>query len=198
MKKLSLLIFSIFTTVTTLAQVSATDSTSVETDVKEIADTITQKVETPPARNFGYLSYDEAIKAMPEYAQAQKSLEKLKEYYDKEMERAEQEFTKKFSEYIDGYRSFPENIMLKRQKELQQLMEQSMTFKNEAKQLLNKSEKELMEPLYKKLNNILNIIGTEYNLNYILNTDGNTYLFINKTNGEGMDITDIVIKQMSY
>ena len=194
MKKNILLIFSFLASAIAFAQEPATDSTLVSASVPAVVDSLVQNVVETPIKRFGYLSYTEVMKAMPEYTQAQSSIDKLKEYYDQEMNRAEQEFTKKFYEYIDGYKSFPENIMLKRQKELQQLMEQSMAFKKEAQELLTKSEKELMDPIYAKLKEVLSTIGTQRNYNYILNTDGNNYPFINTTNGEGEDITDAVIK----
>ncbi len=194
MKKNILIIFSFLASATLFAQETTTESTPATADVPVVVEKTQTKVEEAPRKTFGYLSYSTVMKAMPEYTQAQSSLEKLKLYYDQEMERAEDEFSKKFAEYIDGYKSFPENIMLKRQKELQQLMEQSMAFKKEAQNLLTKSEKELMEPVTARLNEVLKTIGTERNYNYILNTDGNNYPFINATNGQGEDITDAVIK----
>ena len=147
--------------------------------------------------HFGFLSYDEALKSMPEYTIVEQTMEELKAKYNEEMARAEQEFTKKYSEYIDGQRTFPENIMLKRQKELQQLMDQSLAFKNEAKETLAKAQKEAMEPLYKRLNNVIKAVGTSRGYSYILNTDGNTYPFINTAAGEGEDITEIVKTELN-
>jgi len=194
MKKNILIIFSFLASATMFAQETTTESTPATADVPVVVEQTDSKAAAITQKTFGYLSYNEALKAMPEYSQAQESLNKLKQYYDQEMERAEEEFSKKFAEYIDGYKSFPENIMLKRQKELQQLMEQSMAFKKEAQELLTKSEKELMEPIIARLNEVLKKIGTERNYNYILNTDGNNYPFINATNGQGEDITDAVKK----
>ena len=99
---------------------------------------------------FGYLSYGEALKQMPLYADAQKSLEQLKTTYKQELDRSEQEFSKLFEEYVDGQKSFPENILLKRQKELQQLLEQTLAFKDETQRLLTNAEAELMLPVNKQ------------------------------------------------
>ncbi|MCR5313212.1 MAG: OmpH family outer membrane protein [Bacteroidaceae bacterium] len=169
------------------AQEVADDKTSAASSSAETIEKVIYKTQ-----RFGFLSYDEALKSMPEYSIAQKSLEDLKATYDREMERAEQEFTKKYSEYIDGQGTFPENIMLKRQKELQQLMDQSIAFKNEAKKMLVEAERETMKPLYEQLNKIIKEIGEEYKFSYILNTDCNAYPYINTSVGEGQDINDIV------
>lgn len=194
MKKNILLIFSFLTAVLSSAQDISPVSTPAMADVPTAVETRVEQNNVAQPQKFGYFSYKEAIKSMPEYVQAQNSLEKLKQYYDQEMDRSEQEFTKKFSEFIDGYKSFPENIMLKRQKELQQLMEQSMSFKDEAQKLLTKSEEELMIPVHAKMKEALRTIGIAQNYSYILNTDNNAYPFINTTNGQGEDITEAVIK----
>ena len=144
--------------------------------------------------HFGYLSYSEVMKAMPEYQQALQSLAELKESYDEEMTRAEQDFSKKFAEYVDGQKSFPENIMLKRQKELQQLMEQSLQFKNEAQELLTKAEAELMEPIHTKLKEAIVAVGKSHNYIYVLNTDNNAHPYLNQ--GIAEDCTSAVLKEL--
>ncbi len=147
------------------------------------------------SQHFGYMSYNEVMKAMPEYDQAMQSLAELKKTYDEEMTRAEQDFSKKFAEYIDGQQTFPENIMLKRQKELQLLMEQSIQFKKEAQELLTKAEANLMEPVHKRLKDAITAVGKEHSYAYVLNTDANAYPYING-DGEAEDCTDAVLTKL--
>ena len=111
------------------------------------------------------------------------------------MTRAEQDFSKKFAEYIDGQKTFPENIMLKRQKELQQLMEQSMQFKKEAQELLTKAEADLMEPVNARLKEAIAEVGKKRNYAYVLNTDANAYPYISGE-GEAENCTDAVLIQL--
>lgn len=142
---------------------------------------------------FGYLSYNAVLKSMPQYKEVQNKLQTLKNEYDKEMTRAEDNFSKQFAEYLDGQKSFSENILLKRQKELQVLMEQSLQFKEEAKKLLAKAEAESMAPVYDKLNEAIKKVGENRKLDYIINTDNNNCPFINKSKGE--DVTQLVIAE---
>ena len=146
-------------------------------------------------KTFGYLSYDAVLKSIPSYAEAQKSYNDLKASYTKELERSETEFSKQFAEYVDGQKSFPENILLKRQKELQQLMEQSLKFKQEAQQLLDQAEAELMQPVHQRLKEALYKIGMQKGYDYIIKTDNNGYPFINTEKGE--DITAEVVSEVS-
>ena len=80
---------------------------------------------------FGVLSFDEALKSMPEYAQVQKNLASLKAKYDAEMKRSEDEFNKKYEEFLEGQRDFAPSIFQKRQAELQDMMEKNIKFREE-------------------------------------------------------------------
>lgn len=156
--------------------------------------TATESQAAPAQQKFGYISYSKALEAMPEYTKAQQSLAELRTAYDNELKRSEEAFNKQFEEYIDGQKSFPQNILLKRQKELQQLMEQSVAFKQEAQRLISQAEAEMMTPVNERLNGILAEIGTKNGFAYILNTDNNSYPFINPA--QGIDITEEVLAKL--
>lgn len=144
-------------------------------------------------RPFGYFSYTQVMKEMPEYAHAMASIDELKASYDKELERSEKDFSKKFAEYLEGQKTFPENIMLKRQKELQLLMDQSIQFKNEAKELLIKAENDLMQPIKERLAAAVQSVGYENKFAYILNTDSNAYPYVSD---EAVDCTNAILEKL--
>lgn len=156
------------------------------TTVQPIQQTATEQ----PQPKFGYLSYSEVFKSMPEYADAQENLNLLRSKYEAEIKRADEEFNKKYAEFLQDQKDFPETILIRRQKELQQLMEKSIEFKNEVKELLNEAQLKMTEPVTTKLNEALSAIGTQHGFEYILNTDNNAYPYINAT--YGMDITQEV------
>ena len=108
---------------------------------------------------FGYLSYRQALQAMPEYTAAQQSLSALKTKYDDEAKYNEEKFRKMFADFLEGQKGFPQEIMLKRQKELQVAMEQGISFRKDAERLLSKAEDELMKPIVSKLDSTLALIG---------------------------------------
>ncbi len=192
MKKLLFVMAAMFAATALNAQTE--DNQPVVTSVEDSVTTVVADTTITEVQKFGYLSYNAILKAMPDYAVAQKSISDLKQKYDEEMKRTEQDFTKKFNEFIDGQKNFPENIMLKRQKELQMLMDEGLKFKDEVKKLLTNAEAELMKPVYQKLNDILSAIGTEHDYMYILNTDANAYPFMNMKYGE--DVTAAVKEKL--
>ena len=51
---------------------------------------------------FGYLSYDSVIVSMSEYASMQQSMEQLRAQYAAEQQRIEDDFNKKYEEFLDG------------------------------------------------------------------------------------------------
>lgn len=139
---------------------------------------------------FGYLSYDAAFKAMPEYAIALKNIADLKAKYDAETKRVEEDFNKKYEDFLDGQREFPETILRKRQNELQEMLNKNIAFKEESRRLLANAEKEIFAPLHEKLAALLKIIGEDRGYSFIINTDNNACPFINGAQGE--DINGIV------
>ncbi len=145
-------------------------------------------------QKFGYLSYDSVLKQMPEYAQAMQHVADLKAKYDQEATRGEDEFQRKFSEFLQGQKDFPENILLKRQAELQVLMETGLQFREDAKRLLTKAEKELLDNVQLRLNTAIQIVGTTHGYAYVINTDGNACPFINPMLGE--NVTNLVLEQL--
>lgn len=141
--------------------------------------------------HFGYLSYDAALKSMPEYAQVQESLSKLRAQYEDEARRAETEFNAKYEEFLDGQHDFPQTILQKRQSELQDLLERNIAFRNESLRLLAEAEQEAMAPLHQKLSNALQSVGFLRGVAFIINTDQNACPFINPE--MGIDVTEDVL-----
>ncbi|MBO7069161.1 MAG: OmpH family outer membrane protein [Bacteroidaceae bacterium] len=143
---------------------------------------------------FGYLSYQQVLKEMPEYAQAMQELQTLKAKYDEEAARGEAEFQKKFVDFLQGQKDFPQTIMQKRQAELQTLMDNGVAFRVQVQGLLAQAEKDLVAEVQKKLNRVLLEVGVEYGYGFILNTDDNACPYINPV--VGVDLTDLVREKL--
>ena len=144
------------------------------------------------AQSFGYLSYDQTLKSMPEYVIVQKKLADLTAQYEAETKRVEDEFNTKYEQFLEGQRDFPPTILQKRQSELEELMEKNIAFKEECRQLLATAEKESMAPLHEKLAAAIQQVGTSRGLAFILNTDQNAVPFINPS--MGIDVTEAVLQ----
>lgn len=140
--------------------------------------------------NFGYIDYDKLLKAQPDYAAAQQRVKLLHEQYQKEAQYNEDKFYRMYAEYLQGQKSFPEEIMLKRQKELQVAMEQGVSFRKDAEKLLQQAEAELVKPIEDKLNKAIATVSQSRNLSFVINTSRNACPYINPA--DGTDITELV------
>lgn len=139
---------------------------------------------------FGYFSYEQILKWMPEYKIVVDNMNDLKSKYDAETKRVEEEFNRKYEEFLDGQRDFAPTILQKRQTELQELLNRNVAFKTESERLLAEAEKEAFAPLHQKLSNALKAIGAQNGYAFILNTDGNACPYIDPTMGE--DVTNML------
>ena len=139
---------------------------------------------------FGYISYEQVLKEMPEYAKATEDLAALKAKYEAEAQKGEEEFQRKFIDFLQGQKDFPLAIMQKRQAELQTMMDNGVSFRMKSQELIAKAEKDLMQDAHKRLNGALLEVGVEYGYGYILNIDNNNCPYINPV--LGVDVTDLV------
>lgn len=144
---------------------------------------------------FGYLSYDSLLYAMPEYVEAQKALAELRQKYQAETQRNETLFNNMYADYLQGQKDFPQTIMLKRQKELQDEMTRGIQFRNEVGRLLAGARRELEGPVRALLDSAIVAVGNAKGYEYILNTDGGNYPFIHS--GVGEDATHYVAEQLA-
>ena len=137
---------------------------------------------------FGYVSYTEIVKSLPEYAIVESLLNELQSKYEAEMERSDREFNQKYTDFIEEQSQLPDNIRIKRHKELQELMEKSVAFKKEINHAMNEARTEIMGPLYEKVNEAVMAICISEDFDYVLNTDERVYIAINPKSG--IDITE--------
>lgn len=145
-------------------------------------------VVTQTAARYGYLSYQEALKSMPQYAMVQKQMEDLRSQYQAETLRVEEEFNRKYEEFLEGQREFPKTILQKRQTELQQLMEKNIEFKANSLKELDAAEKEAMAPLRLRLNDVLREIGINKGYAFIYDTDTKALPFLNPEMGDNINL----------
>ena len=143
-----------------------------------------ETIQTPQAQEdiqvvkYGFLSYDYALKAMPEYGEVQMHLDTLRTAYQQEMQRVEKEFNSKYEDFLEGQKDFPRTILLKRQKELQEMLEKNIQFKQQLQQDLKDTEAKLLASLYSRLNETIASIAREQKLELVVNTDSNSCPFI--------------------
>ena len=147
------------------------------------------------AIKFGYLSYDSVMVTMPDYAEFMTNMTQLREQYEAEQKRVENDFNKKYEEFLDGQATFPKTILQKRQSELQEMLDRNIDFKKQSLKMLNDVEANLMNTIKTTINTAVSIIAQERGFAFVLNTDKEAVPFINPAQGE--DITEAVKKLLT-
>ena len=145
---------------------------------------------------FGYFSYATVLDSLPQYKQAMNDYEKLKQRCLKEIEHNEQELTRFYVAFLDGHRDFPEPILRKRQKELQQMIDNSVIFRDQLKVWLRHAKDSLSAQSVQMVDSALHRVCTELSLLYAINTDEAGYKYLNKQFGQ--DITNDVLSVILY
>lgn len=149
----------------------------------------------PPVRILGYLSYSTVLAQMPERAAVYARMDTLRAAYEKELARVEDEFNQKYELFLEGQRDFPQNILLKRQNELQDILQRNVAFKQQGQRDLQEAEAEAMRPLRARLNEAIATIARNKGYILVVNTDSEACPFIEPTMAE--NITEAVLNFLS-
>ena len=81
---------------------------------------------------FAHMNSQDVIAVMPEFTKAQADLDAMSKKYQDEMQRTNEEFQKKYQEFLAQADSLPKNIAERRQKELQDMAQRQEQFQQEA------------------------------------------------------------------
>lgn len=136
---------------------------------------------------FGYFSYTNVLTSMDDYAIVSAQLTQLREQYDAEAKRVEDEFNTKYEAFLGEQKELALVILQKRQAELQDLMEKNIAFKKEAARLLAAAESDALAPLHSRISEALQAIGYERGYQFVINTDANACPYINPDYGEDIE-----------
>jgi outer membrane protein len=143
---------------------------------------------------FGYLGLKEVMNALPEARVAQEEYDALVALCDQEIEHSEETLTRAYVSFLDGQQSFPEPILRKRQKELQEMVDRIVVLRDELKEYLVQAHDSLFSPIVQKIDTAIESVCLRNNLAYAIDTDKEVYRFVN--HNFGVNITDLVIQEV--
>lgn len=93
----------------------------------------------------------EVIQAMPEFATMQKQMADMEAKYKNEMQVMQDEYNKKYSDFVAQQDSLTENIKMRRMQELQDMEQRTQNFIQISQQDFQKKQGELFTPIQDKL-----------------------------------------------
>ena len=143
---------------------------------------------------FGFIDFNETLRRMSDYKEAESTLRQIQSEYHEEIERSKREFERQYIEFMLEQDHLSPSIVAKRQKELQLLMDNNAQFRDDIQQELEARRDELLVPIKKKLLQAVSDVCTEKNLDYVVDTGKGTYLYINEN--RSVDITEDVYTRL--
>ncbi len=142
---------------------------------------------------FGHVNSQEIITLMPEFTKANADLEAMAKQYQDEMQRTEEEFNKKYQEFLVQKDSLPANIAERREKELNDMYQRQMQFQQEAQQSMTQARDNAMTPIWQKLDGAIQTVGQTEGVIYIFDIARTPLAYIGK---ESIDLTAKVKAQL--
>lgn len=147
----------------------------------------------PNLQTVAFINSSELLDEMPEKATAAEQVIKLNESYKAEFKLMENEYNKKYSDFITYQGSMAENIKLRRMQELTELEQKMNDFMQLAQKDIEAQEQKLLVPLKQKLNDVIRTVGIEHNFTVIYDISNSGIAFVTP---KAIDATPLVRKKL--
>lgn len=164
------------------------DSVAVDSIKPQVA------VERPRPRTLvmGSIRTNTILQNMPQYKAMQASMQALREQYEAEARKSEEEFQRKFEEFLQGKDEFPKTILEKRQNELQSILEANANFRIKVQELLAEAEKSLMADVRAEMSDAIAVVAQDKGVSIVFDLDNGSVPYI--LSGLAVDLTADVIQ----
>jgi outer membrane protein len=121
----------------------------------------TQSPAAQTAQQIAFVNSNELLEAMPEKVKASNQLIDLNNKYKEEMQVMQNDYNKKYSDFISYQTSMGENIRLRRMQELYELERRINDFMKVAQEDIQNQERILIEPLRQAIKDAIYQVGIE-------------------------------------
>ena len=145
------------------------------------------------AQKIRHVSLDSVIKAMPESDSAKKQYSNYAGQLQAQFQSFQDEFQKKYNDYMANQASYTGIIKQTKQKELQDMQERIQEFQQTAQLSLQKFGDSIQKPVIIKAKAAISAVAKEGQYKYILDTGAASFVLYSE---EGDDVYDAVIKKL--
>ena len=128
--------------------------------------------------NVAYVNTLDIINSMPDKTSATERLNTLSENYKQELQVMQNEYNKKYSDFITYQENLAESIKLRRMQELTDLENQIQEFTKIAQKDIEEHEQQLLEPIKLKVNEAIKAVGIDQNYTVIYDLDNPSIMFV--------------------
>jgi len=128
--------------------------------------------------SVAFVNTSDLINSLPDKTSATERLNTLSENYKQELQIMQNEYNKKYSDFITYQGSLAESIKLRRMQELTDLENRIQNFTKLAQKDIEEHEQLLLEPIKVKINDAIKAVGIEQNYTVIYDLDDSGIIFI--------------------
>ena len=119
------------------------------------------------AQKFGKVNTETIIQSLPEVAKAKGELEAQSKVYENDLKAMNDELQRKAAEYDKNQATMNATAKAQKEQELQTLNQKLQQTYQDNQQALQKKQQELMQPIFTKVRNAINAVGTAGGYTYI-------------------------------
>lgn len=142
---------------------------------------------------IAFVNSNDIFAVMPERVKASESLNELNDKYKAELEVMQNDYNKKYSDFISYQSSMGENIRLRRMQELYELERNINNFMKVAKEDVEAQEAEMLVPLRQKLKDAVYQVGVEQGYICVYDLANPSIIFVTP---DAVDITPLVKRKL--
>ncbi len=146
-------------------------------------------------QKIGHVDIQYVLTAMPEYKEIESQLKTLEAQLLKQSQAKEQEFQQKYQDYLANSQNMAEVVRQDKEQELQQLQNSFMEFQQNAQTSLQQKTTELLNPLYSKIGDAIDLVAQEEGYAYVFNV-GVAQLDIIIYGQDETDVSNNVLRKM--
>lgn len=177
MKKLSLLILSVFITL------SAVDTVKAQQETK-----------------IGYINPQAVLAKMPEMRAIQQRLQNFSEKKEEELTQKQREYQAALQEFEQKAGVISEEASQREQEKLIKLQEDFQVAQQQAQQQIQQRRQELLGPMFNQIGSAIDAVAEQMGLTYVLNTTTSSgdqiILYASQEFQERYDITNAVMQEL--
>jgi outer membrane protein len=141
------------------------------------------------AQQFGHITSEQLLQAMPEYDSAQIKVQELRQQYDLEIERIQVEINKKIEEFNQSEATLSDLIKEAKASEIQEMQVRLQNFAQTAQQDLQQQSMAFVQPVMDKARGAINEVAKEKGLIYVFDLSQGNPVY---TSEESLDMLPLV------
>jgi outer membrane protein len=145
---------------------------------------------------IAYVNYLEIFPSMPEYELMLDSLEAEKANFLEEIKADQEEFNKKYEEFVEKQTTLTDNLKEKRMAELQDMRARAENFQVQAQTKLDELQRNLFGAITEKIDAALKEVSEQNNFSYVIDAASLRYFSPKSINATPLVRTKLGLKDL--